>query len=93
MEVCKCNELSHKNIHNYEGDEAMTTRSISTGVLMEAKVSNTSDKTFLNDATHIWNKAPLAIKECTSITQVKKAIELLSFRYRSEKSVTMQFLI
>ena len=52
------------NVTNYpiktstimRGDEAMTTRSISTGVLMEAKVSNTSDKTFLNDATHIGIK-------------------------------------
>ena len=45
------------------GSEAMTTRAMTSGVLKEAKISNSSEKTFLNDATHIWNMAPETIKK------------------------------
>ena len=34
-----------------------------------------SEKTFLNDATHIWNMAPETIKNCESIYRAKKAIK------------------
>ena len=57
------------------GSEAMTTRAMTSGVLKEAKISNSSEKTFLNDATHIWNMAPETIKNCESIYRAKKAIK------------------
>ena len=56
------------------GDEAVNTRAVSLGVLNEAKVTSTSERVFINDAIHIWNRAPVAIKTISSISIVKKAI-------------------
>ena len=56
--------------------DVMNTRARSNGLLLkESKVSNLSQSTFLNDAIHIWNQAPIAIKECTSLYCAKKAIK------------------
>ena len=55
--------------------DSRTTRSISIGTLMESKILNASEKTFLNYAIHIWNKAPKEIKECSTFSQAKKAIK------------------
>ena len=32
--------------------------------------------TFINDAANVWNNAPCAIKECTSLSTVKKQIKI-----------------
>ena len=53
----------------------MFTRAMTSGVLKEAKISNSSEKTFLNAAIHIWNCAPASIKDCNSIISAKKAIK------------------
>ena len=54
----------------------MNTKAMTAGVLKVAKVSNSSEKTFLNDAIHIWNLAPMSIKNCDFITSAKKAIKV-----------------
>ena len=35
-----------------------------------------SQRTFLNDAGHVWNNAPDSLKKCNSLYSVKKAIKL-----------------
>ena len=47
----------------------------SNGQLKEVLLSNSSQKTFLNDALHIWNKCPINIKQCESLYSAKKAIK------------------
>ena len=54
-------------------DDVVSTRAISSGLLKEAKLSNMCQRTFLNDATHIWNLAPLTIKNCASLSVAKKS--------------------
>ena len=56
-------------------NDVALTRACSIGYLEERKLTNSSSRTFLNDAKHIWNKAPLAIKKCTTIYSAKKAIK------------------
>ena len=56
-------------------DNVMTTRAATIGTLQEAKITTKSERTFLNDAIHIWNLAPSSIKNCTTIYSVKKAIK------------------
>ena len=57
-------------------EDVINTRARSNGLLLkESKVSNLSQRTFLNDAIHIWNQAPIAIKECASLYCAKKAIK------------------
>ena len=71
------------NILNYpiktlviqRGSEAVSTRAMTAGVLEEVKITNSSEKTFLNDAIHIWNRSSVAIKDCVSISSAKKAIK------------------
>ena len=55
-------------------DGAAVTRSSKKRLLKELGSSNISSKTFINDATHIWNKAPISIRECNSLFTVKKEI-------------------
>ena len=55
------------------------TRARSSFLLQENKVSYKSEKTFLNDAIHIWNKCPGAIKECTTLRMAKNAIKAFVF--------------
>ena len=56
-------------------NDVMATRAITHGLLHEAKISSKIEKTFINNAIHIWNLAPQSIKNCTSIYSVKKAIK------------------
>ena len=53
----------------------MSTRSDYHIVLNEFVLSACSEKTFINDATHVWNAAPINIKQCNTITATKKAIK------------------
>ena len=79
----KLNEI-WKSVHvpNYpvktsalrRSDDSVNTRAVSLGVLSEAKVSNSSEKIFINDAIHIWNRAPMSIKLISSALSAKKAI-------------------
>ena len=48
-------------------NEVALTRACSAGYLDEKRLSNTSSRSFLNDAIHIWNQAPMAIKSCSTI--------------------------
>ena len=41
--------------------DVANTRAVSLGELKEGKLSNASQRTFLNDAMHIWNKTPINI--------------------------------
>ena len=79
----KLNEIwKSVHVHNYpikttalkRGDEAVNTIAVSLGVLIEAKMTSTSERVFINDAIHIWNCPPVAIKTISSTTIVKKAI-------------------
>ena len=36
----------------------------------------TQASTFINDAAHVWNNAPAAIKNCKSLNSVKKQIKI-----------------
>ena len=54
-------------------DDVVSTRAISSGLLKEAKLSNMCQRTNINDATHIWNLAPLTIKNCASLSVAKKS--------------------
>ena len=56
-------------------DEVVHTRAVTQGHLMEDLPPNASQRTFLNDAIHIWNKAPLHIKQCNSLSSAKLAIK------------------
>ena len=57
-------------------DSGINTRARSADLLVESKVTNRSQKTFINNAIHIWNLAPSAIKECKSLYSAKKAIKV-----------------
>ena len=52
--------------------EGTNTRSRNAGFLKEGKVTVKSQRTFTNDAIHIWNQAPSYIKECISFNSAKK---------------------
>ena len=80
----KLNEMwKAVNVNNYpikislvsRAEEVAHTRAVSKGHLKEDLHTNLSQKTFLNDATHIWNKLPEGIKQCKSISCAKKAIK------------------
>ena len=53
----------------------MNTRARSAGLLFMPKVTCLSERTFINDAIHIWNQVPNEIKECTTLHSAKKAIK------------------
>ena len=71
------------NIINYpiktspvkRNDNFVNTRAVSNGVLQEKSITNHSQRTFLNDAIHIWNLSPSELKSCTSIFSAKKSIK------------------
>ena len=56
-------------------DIGTNTRARSSGLLLESKVTNKSQKTFTNNAIHILNLAPSVIKECKLLYSAKKAIK------------------
>ena len=55
--------------------DAMNTRARYSGLLKESKISNKSQRTFTNDAIHIWNQAPCKIRDSKSLFSAKKAIK------------------
>ena len=57
-------------------EAVVNTRAVSQGQLIEVRQSNTSQNSFLNDAIHIWNKAPSNIKQCIGLFAAKKAIKI-----------------
>ena len=57
-------------------EEVAQTRAVSSGQLIEERVTNLSERSFIHDAMHIWNKAPSNIKECKSYSSAKKAIKM-----------------
>ena len=52
--------------------DGMNTRSRNVGLLKEEKTTYRSQKTFTNDAIHIWNKIPVTIKTVCLFTVQKK---------------------
>ena len=59
----------------HRNEDVRNTRAVSAGQLKEAKISNSCEKTFLNDAIHIWNIAPLALEQCKALYGAKKLIK------------------
>ena len=55
--------------------DVSNTRAVSLGQLKEGKLSNASQRTFLNDAMHIWNKTPINTKDSVSLYTAKKVIK------------------
>ena len=55
--------------------EGTNTRSRNSGLLKEEKVTVKSQRTYTNNAIHIWNQAPNSIKDCVSIYSAKKRIK------------------
>ena len=51
------------------------TRSEAKGDLKEFGKSNIVQSTFLSDASHIWNKCPMNIKESDTLWKAKKIIK------------------
>ena len=56
-------------------DGSRVTRSTNKLTIIESLQTCQSSTSFLNDAARIWNKAPEALKECTSIYSAKKQIK------------------
>ena len=52
-----------------------TTLSTTNGELIEEDSSNKALKTYQNDASRLWNRAPISIKSCGSLSLAKKAIK------------------
>ena len=44
--------------------------------LKASTIPRTQASTFINDAAHVWNNAPVAIKNCKSLNSVKKQIKI-----------------
>ena len=65
-----------KNVTSCIG--SANTRSGGNDRLVEIGNSNLSAKTFINDATKIWNRAPKELKECPTLYAAKKAIKQFS---------------
>ena len=55
--------------------DIINTRARFSGLLKELKFTNKSERTFINDAIHIWNQAPREIKDSPSIHIAKKDIK------------------
>ena len=56
-------------------DKVVHTRAVTQGHLMEDLLTTANQKTFINDAIHIWNKAPVHIKQGNSLSNAKLAIK------------------
>ena len=56
-------------------EDVVCTRAVTMGVLDETMSSKSSDKSFIQDATYIWNKVPEHIKHCKTFFSAKKAIK------------------
>ena len=64
-----------KVIKKVKAQGARITRGVTAGKLIEEGFSNQMLKSFIGGATQLWNKAPLAITESTSIYTAKKDIK------------------
>ena len=70
------------NIINYpiktnllsSSDDYAQTRALSNGQLQEVLTTNISQRSFINDEMHIWNKALSNIKLYVTLTSAKMAI-------------------
>ena len=80
----KLNEMwKSVNIVNYpiktnvlvRTEDMAQTRAVTNGHLKEAPITNASQRSFIHDATHIWNKTPLNIKQCKTYSSAKLAIK------------------
>ena len=56
-------------------DESRATRATTRGDLLMKGSTFKSQSTFLNDASKIWNKAPMSLKCCETIYSAKKEIK------------------
>ena len=59
-----------------KNQDSMSTRSDNNLVLTEKSSTALGKKTFLNDATNVWNAAPNNLKHSCTISAAKKAIKL-----------------
>ena len=72
------------NIDNYpirinlltRSEEVAQTSASTQGQLQEVLATNASQRSFINDTTHIWNKAPITIKQCKTIASAKMVMHL-----------------
>ena len=51
------------------------TRSYGSHHLVQQGKSELSSRTFINDATRVWNQAPIELKMCETIYSAKKEIK------------------
>ena len=56
-------------------DETAVTRSSDSMLITESGITGLSQITFLNDARHVWNKAPVELRKCSSLYSVKRVIK------------------
>ena len=56
-------------------DDVAQTRAVTNGLLKETLATNSSQRSFIHDAAHIWNKTPLNIKQCKTYSSAKLAIK------------------
>ena len=59
----------------HQNEDISNTSSVAGGLVQEVRLTHLSQKTNINDATHIWNLALLSIKNCESLYSAKKAIK------------------
>ena len=72
----KLNEMwKSVNIVNYPIKTNVLARVEDVALLKETLATNSSQKSFKHDATHIWNKTPLSIKQCKTYSSAKLAIK------------------
>ena len=80
--MCSNRHVEGKNVNGTplqvskrsKNEGAMSTRSDDHLVLNEHGATVLSKNTFINDTTHIWNRAPNSIKNCRHLTAAKQAI-------------------
>ena len=56
-------------------DETAVTRSSDSMLITESGITGLSQITFLNYARHVWNKAPVELRKCSSLYSVKRVIK------------------
>ena len=72
-----------QNVENYpikgevktKIEENRTTRSNTRGDLVIHGKSENCNSAFINDASKLWNKAPMIIKDCKTINSAKREIK------------------
>ena len=61
-----------------ENNQEQRTRAAKTNNLCEAHGGKILSSTFMNDAAKLWNIAPESIKNCVTVSSVKKQIKLFT---------------